>query len=131
MSTGWPERGSIAPASCLSTPNIGDATIEDEQFLLRAFRSFSEAAGSLEQSYAKLRAEVERLRLELEETQAELRREQALAEISSALAHEIRNPLGSLELFAGLLAESDLSSECRKWVSARTGRAAYLGRDRK
>jgi signal transduction histidine kinase len=121
MSTCWPERVLIGPASGRSTPNIGDSALdgsglEDEQFLLRAFRSFSEAAGSLEQSYAKLRAEVERLRLELEETQSKLRREQALAEISSVLAHEIRNPLGSLELFAGLLAESDLSHDCREWV---------------
>jgi two-component system, sensor histidine kinase FlrB len=45
-----------------------------------------------------------------------LRREQALAEMSAILAHEIRNPLGSLELFAGLLAEAGLSAECRQWV---------------
>ncbi len=45
-----------------------------------------------------------------------MRREQALAEMSAVLAHEIRTPLGSLELFAGLLAESDLDSDCRKWV---------------
>jgi two-component system sensor histidine kinase FlrB len=45
-----------------------------------------------------------------------LRREQALAEMSAILAHEIRNPLGSLELFAGLLAEAGLSAECRRWV---------------
>jgi two-component system sensor histidine kinase FlrB len=45
-----------------------------------------------------------------------LRREQALAEMSAILAHEIRNPLGSLELFAGLLAGAGLSAECRQWV---------------
>lgn len=45
-----------------------------------------------------------------------LRREQALAEMSAVLAHEIRNPLGSLELFAGLLAGSELSEDCRGWV---------------
>ena len=45
-----------------------------------------------------------------------LRREQALAEMSAILAHEIRNPLGSLELFAGLLAGAGLSVECRQWV---------------
>jgi PAS domain S-box-containing protein len=44
------------------------------------------------------------------------RREQALAEMSAILAHEIRNPLGSLELFAGLLAEAGLPAECRAWV---------------
>jgi two-component system sensor histidine kinase FlrB len=52
----------------------------------------------------------------LEETQAQLRREQLLAEISALLAHEIRNPLGSMELFAGLLADSSLNPECRQWV---------------
>lgn len=45
-----------------------------------------------------------------------LRREQALAETSAILAHEIRNPLGSLELFAGLLAGASLSLECHQWV---------------
>ena len=44
----------------------------------------------------------------LEEAQQALRRRQALTEMSSLLAHEIRNPLGSLELFAELLAESEL-----------------------
>ena len=46
----------------------------------------------------------------------QLRREQALAEMAAILAHEIRNPLGSLELFAGLLAEAGLSAEGRQWV---------------
>src|SRR5205085_1620143 len=41
---------------------------------------------------------------------------QALAEMSGLLAHEVRNPLASLELFAGLLAGSGLEDEPRKWV---------------
>jgi len=52
----------------------------------------------------------------LEHEHEELSRRQALAEMSALLAHEIRNPLGSLELFAGLLAESDLEEEERNWV---------------
>jgi len=45
------------------------------------------------------------------------RRNQALAEIATVLAHEIRNPLGSLELFAGLLADSTpATSEASQWV---------------
>jgi two-component system sensor histidine kinase FlrB len=52
----------------------------------------------------------------LEREHEELSRRQALAEMSALLAHEIRNPLGSLELFAGLLAESDLEEEERQWV---------------
>ena len=55
-------------------------------------------------------------RKRLEEAQAEFRREQAMAEMSTVLAHEVRNPLGSLELFAGLLAETKLSDECQQWV---------------
>jgi len=55
-------------------------------------------------------------RKRLEQAQQKLRREQALAEMSAVLAHEIRNPLGSLELFAGLLAESVADSEGRKWI---------------
>jgi signal transduction histidine kinase len=45
-----------------------------------------------------------------------LQRQQALVEMSALLAHEIRNPLGSLELFAGLLAESNLEGESRRWI---------------
>ncbi len=52
----------------------------------------------------------------LEEAQDALRRRQALAEMSALLAHEIRNPLGSLELFAGLLADAELQPEQREWV---------------
>jgi len=52
----------------------------------------------------------------LEQDREHLRRQQALVEMSALLAHEIRNPLGSLELFAGLLAETDLSGESRRWI---------------
>jgi signal transduction histidine kinase len=52
----------------------------------------------------------------LEQEHEALSRRQALAEMSALLAHEIRNPLGSLELFAGLLAESDLEEEEQNWV---------------
>jgi two-component system sensor histidine kinase FlrB len=45
------------------------------------------------------------------------RRNQALAEIATVLAHEIRNPLGSLELFAGLLADTTaITAEAGQWV---------------
>jgi len=100
--------------------SIGQSCAEDEQFLLRAFRSFSAAAAALEDSYSSLRGEVERLRHELEESNRDLAsslaHEQALAEVSAVLAHEIRNPLASLEWFAGLLADSVLSAECQQWV---------------
>ncbi|HTR23716.1 MAG TPA: ATP-binding protein [Terriglobales bacterium] len=52
----------------------------------------------------------------LEKESESLRRKRALVEMSALLAHEIRNPLGSLELFAGLLAESGLEGESRRWI---------------
>jgi len=52
----------------------------------------------------------------LQQEHETLRRQQALAEMSGVLAHEIRNPLGSLELFAGVLAESGLTEEQSQWV---------------
>jgi signal transduction histidine kinase len=69
-------------------------------------------------------SDAQRLRREREK----LRREQALAEMSAVLAHEIRNPLGSLELFAGLLAGAGLSAECRVG-GAGAGRTADAGCD--
>jgi two-component system sensor histidine kinase FlrB len=45
------------------------------------------------------------------------RRAHALAEIATVLAHEIRNPLGSMELFAGLLAAANADMpEASQWV---------------
>jgi signal transduction histidine kinase len=61
-----------------------------------------------------LRDVSEAKKLELDREQ--LRKQQALVEMSGLLAHEIRNPLGSLELFAGLLAEANLEGESRRWI---------------
>jgi signal transduction histidine kinase len=62
-----------------------------------------------------LRETTEEKKLAAEHEKA--RRNLALAEIATVLAHEIRNPLGSLELFAGLLADSTaVTSEAGQWV---------------
>lgn len=87
-----------------------------EQPLLEAFSAFSEAARSLEHSYFSLGEEVRRLRQELEQERELRRRREALAEMAALVAHEVRNPLGSVELFAELLAGSDLTAEKREWV---------------
>jgi two-component system sensor histidine kinase FlrB len=54
----------------------------------------------------------------LAEERAAARRTNALAEIATLLAHEIRNPLGSLEMFTGLLADAtEEQPEARQWVN--------------
>lgn len=102
---------------------------ETGELLQHAFASFTESAAALEISYRQLQGEVARLRQDLEqthfdlaqtsqdleETQEILRRKQALAEMSAMLAHEIRNPLGSMELLTALLAESPLDERGREW----------------
>jgi two-component system sensor histidine kinase FlrB len=55
---------------------------------------------------------------ELEREREISRRSQALAEVATLLAHEIRNPLGSLELFAGLLADAlSNQAELQPWIN--------------
>lgn len=50
-----------------------------------------------------------------EEERERARRATALAEVATTLAHEIRNPLASLELFAGLIASG--GEETAEWIS--------------
>jgi two-component system sensor histidine kinase FlrB len=54
---------------------------------------------------------------EMEQEREEARRLIALAEMSTVLAHEIRNPLGSMELLTGLLMTAgEFGPEQRTWV---------------
>ena len=52
-----------------------------------------------------------------EEQRESARNMVALSEIATVLAHEIRNPLGSLELFANLLCtDVQIAGEAKKWL---------------
>jgi signal transduction histidine kinase len=54
---------------------------------------------------------------ELERKREQVRNSLALAEMSSVLAHEIRNPLGAMELFLSLLrSQAPLSPEALMWT---------------
>jgi signal transduction histidine kinase len=110
-------------SAVLSADSLSSGPAAAEQELARAFVSFTQAATSLEHSYGQLQSEIGRLRGELQQANAALEKErecarklQALAEVSAMLAHEIRNPLGSMELFASLLAESKLPDAQNAWI---------------
>jgi len=79
-------------------------------------RAFFQAKGPGGDSILTLRDLTEAKQLEREREVS--RRTQALAEVATLLAHEIRNPLGSLELFAGLLAEAlAQQEELQPWIN--------------
>src|SRR5215468_5365404 len=67
---------------------------------------FQSASDSLERSYRELQGRVQSLTAELErerEERVRLERLAAMGEMAMELAHEIRNPLGSIELYASMM----------------------------
>lgn len=81
--------------------------------LATVFRTYNEVTERLKQSHELLRAEVCRLHAQLEEKDRALERHErlaALGEMAAGVAHEIRNPLGGIGLYASLL-ERDLSQQ--------------------
>lgn len=97
-------------------PSLADEAVLTPEQLAEAFGAFSSTAQALERSYANLGQQVARLRRELDQERDLRQRREALAEVSALLAHEIRNPLASVELFAGLLAGSVCEGEQKEWV---------------
>lgn len=83
------------------------------EMLNDAFQTFKNASAKLERQYSLVEQRVEELTAELAEKNAQMERNRRLAamgEMGARIAHEIRNPLGSMALFASML-ERDLEGE--------------------
>lgn len=85
--------------------------------LAELMASFNDVTSKLERTHAQLRGEVRRLSAELREANEALQRSKrlsALGEMAAGIAHEVRNPLGSIGLYARML-EEDLGDrpECQ------------------
>jgi signal transduction histidine kinase len=79
--------------------------------LARLIGAFNDVTARLQESHEALRGEVARLTRELSEANAQVARSQrlaALGEMAAGIAHEVRNPMGSIRLYARML-EQDLA----------------------
>lgn len=105
--------------------------IEDLRDLMS---SVTETTERLQRTHTALKDQVARLQRELTEANAQLRRSRSLAalgEMAAGIAHEVRNPLGSIQLYVQVLAEEladrpNQSELCRKIDHAVTGLDAIV-----
>ena len=89
------------------TPEIARHKVGLEE-LRQLMRSVNDTTQQLEHTHAALREQVARLQGELAEANSQLRRSRTLAalgEMAAGIAHEVRNPLGSIGLYVQMLAE--------------------------
>jgi signal transduction histidine kinase len=87
-----------------------------EPNLAAILQTYNDVTERLKRSHEALHTEVARLHDELHEKNRELQRRErlaALGEMAAGLAHEIRNPLGGIGLYASLL-EKDLTDRPRE-----------------
>src|SRR5438874_11415481 len=93
--------------------------------------SFNEVTSKLERTHESLRLEVARLQDELRQANEQLERSRrlaALGQMAAGIAHEVRNPLGSIRLYASLL-EQDLGDRPAEKEIAGKIAAAVQGLD--
>ncbi|MGI6680617.1 MAG: two-component system sensor histidine kinase NtrB [Bdellovibrionota bacterium] len=92
---------------------INEQISKQKSFLESSFSNFIASAKKLEENYNLLKLEVVGLKEELKQKDIEIKKREHLATIgqtASAIAHEIRNPLGAMKLFVSIL-KSDLKDE--------------------
>lgn len=89
---------------------------------------FNEVTARLERTHVELRGEVARLKGELREANEQLQRSRrlaALGEMAAGIAHEVRNPLGSIQLYASMLREDLADRPEQRGVAEKIGGAVH------
>jgi signal transduction histidine kinase len=129
LSTGRPLRIDLA----VPAPDAADSppTRFSPSDLAELMAAFNEVTARLQGTHESLQREVARLRDELREANEQLQRSRrlaALGEMAAGIAHEVRNPLGSIRLYARLL-EQDLADRPEERTIAGKIAAAVGGLD--
>ncbi len=94
--------------------------------LAELLTAFNDVTAKLQSSHDRLHAEVSRLQSELGRANAQLERSRrlaALGEMAAGIAHEIRNPLGSISLYARMLDEDLVDRAPERETARKIGRA--------
>ena len=120
----------------LSGAPAADPRLDD---LAQIVEAYSEVTQRLQTSHERLQSEVVRLRRELNSANAQVQRSRrlsALGEMAAGIAHEIRNPLAAIQLYAGMAADdlqevqvdanADALDYVRKIASAVRGMSAIV-----
>ncbi len=84
--------------------------------LAEVIQAYNQVTERLQRSHERLKGEVLRLRRELASTNAQLQRSRrlsALGEMAAGIAHEIRNPLSAIQLYAQM-ARDDLGKAAQR-----------------
>ncbi|MCH8824696.1 MAG: hypothetical protein IH984_14450 [Planctomycetes bacterium] len=121
----------------MSTVTARDISMPREMIaedLRDLMRSVNDTTQRLEQTHVVLRSEVAQLQRELADANAQLRRSRALAalgEMAAGIAHEIRNPLASIQLYVQMLGEDvaeqpEQAKLCKKIANAVEGLDAIV-----
>ncbi len=99
------EDAMAAPMTIAPSPADSAARLDD---LAQIIRSYTQVTDKLQRSHEALHDEVARLQRELSGANAQLQRSKRLAglgEMAAGIAHEIRNPLAAIQLYADMLVE--------------------------
>ena len=102
----------VADPELLSTLSSTDypppTSADPHEDLTQIIRAYNQVTENLQLSHEALKGQVIRLQQDLASSDAQLRRSKqlaALGEMATGIAHEIRNPLGAIQLYASMLVE--------------------------